>query len=33
MIFKEQKAKRQPNTEQMQHDLDEALKENSKDEK
>lgn len=26
--FKEQKAKRQPNTEQIQHDLDEALKEN-----
>lgn len=28
--FKEQKAKRQPNTEQMQHDLDEALKENAR---
>lgn len=28
--FKEQKAKRQPNTEQIQHDLDEALKENAR---
>ena len=28
--FREQKAKRQPNTEQMQHDLDEALKENAR---
>lgn len=28
--FKAQKAKRQPNAEQMQHDLDEALKENAK---
>ena len=28
--FREQKAKRQPNTEQMQHDLDEALKENTR---
>lgn len=28
--FKEQKAKRQPNAEQMQHDLDEALKENAR---
>lgn len=28
--FKEQKAKRQPNTEQMQRDLDEALKENAR---
>lgn len=28
--FREQKAKRQPNTEQMQHDLDEAQKENAR---
>ena len=28
--FKEQKAKRQPNTEQLQHDLDEARKENER---
>lgn len=28
--FREQKVKRQPNTEQMQHDLDEALKENAR---
>lgn len=28
--FREQKAKKQPNTEQMQHDLDEALKENAR---
>ena len=28
--FKEQKAKRQPNTEQLQHDLDEARKENAR---
>lgn len=28
--FKEQKAKRQPNTEQLQHDLDEARKENTR---
>lgn len=28
--FREQKAKRKPNTEQMQHDLDEALKENAR---
>lgn len=28
--FKEQKAKRQPNAEQIQHDLDEALKENAR---
>lgn len=28
--FKEQRARRQPNTEQIQHDLDEALKENAR---